>query len=113
MGAQGTAIVDFGAFPGKSDACVTVTGQTGLVAATSLAEAWLFGSTADHSEDEHMVEPLRVHVKSLVDNTGFTICLRNDNQITPTEVRPPIKAKGELGVGTRIYGQWRVAWVWN
>jgi hypothetical protein len=32
MGAQGQTTIDFGAFPGKSDASVAVTGQAAIVA---------------------------------------------------------------------------------
>ena len=55
MGAQGTAVLDFGAFPGKSDASVAVTGQAAIVAG-SLVEAWIRPvDTADHTADEHML----------------------------------------------------------
>lgn len=103
--ATGTAVVDFGVFPGKSDAFVAVTGQSGILS-TSLVEAWLFGSTADHSEDEHRIEQLRVFVGNVVAGTGFTIYLTHDNQVTPRKGDP-----GE-GQGTRVYGQWKVAWAW-
>lgn len=103
--ATGTAVVDFGVFPGKSDASVAVTGQSGILS-TSLVEAWLFGSTSDHSEDEHRVESLRCDAGSVVAGTGFTIYLSNTNQVTPRKGDP------DEGKGTRIYGQWRVAWAW-
>lgn len=97
MGAQGTANLDFGAFPGASDASVAVTGQTGIVG-SSLVEAWLFPTaTADHSADEHIVEPLEVYAGNIVAGTGFTIYGIN---------RTPL---GD----TLIYGVWKVAWVWN
>ncbi len=60
MGASGTAALDFGAFPGKSDASVAVTGQAGIVSG-SLVEAWIRPeATADHTADEHMLETLKV-----------------------------------------------------
>ena len=49
MGAQGSTTLTFGAFPGGSDASVTVTGQAGILAG-SLVEAWILpAATADHT----------------------------------------------------------------
>ena len=96
MGAQGTALIDFGAFPGKSDASVNVTGQVGI-ASGSLVEAWaLPAQTADHSADEHRVETLMVLAGSIVAGTGFTLYGANNG-------------RGD----TMLYGQWNLAWVWN
>jgi len=53
--AQGTTTVDFGAFPGKTDATATVSGQAGITG-TSLVEAWIFPTaTADHSRSDSRV----------------------------------------------------------
>ncbi len=51
---QGTATIDFGAFPGSNEASVAVTGQ-GAISATSKAEAYLMGddTTADHTANDH------------------------------------------------------------
>jgi hypothetical protein len=94
MGAQGTADLDFTAFPGKSDASVAVTGQGGIVAG-SLVEAWLRPvDTADHKADEHLLAQVEVTAGNIVAATGFTIYgVTRDN--------------------TRSYGIWKVAWVWN
>lgn len=101
MGAQGTAVLNFGAFPGASDAAVVVTGQTGIVAG-SLVEAWMRPvATADHSVDEHLVETLKVIAGNIVAATGFTIYGFNTSQLS------------SHGQGTRLYGQWTVSWVWN
>jgi hypothetical protein len=92
----GVATVDFGAFPGSSDATTVVTGQAGILG-TSYAEAWLTPiATADHSEDEHMVEQIDVFVAALVAATGFTI-------------RAFSRSRGD----TRLYGLFSVAWVWT
>jgi hypothetical protein len=126
MGAQGTTTLDFGAFPGKSDASVTVTGQT-AISGTSLVEAWLYPSaTSDHTADEHLLETIRVVAGNIVAGTGFTIYGLNTSQInepleTPgaSEFRSASTSVYGLtgnsvgGTGTRIYGQWTVAWVWN
>ena len=47
MAAQGTALLDFGAYPGSTEATVTVTGQAGILT-TSLAEAWAFPDVTAH-----------------------------------------------------------------
>lgn len=130
--ATGTATLDFGAFPGKSDASVAVTGQAGIVAG-SLVEAWIRPvATADHTADEHMAETLKVFAANIVAGTGFTIYGFNTSQlnepITPprtasTVVLPAaampaagLRSAGTEGAGggkgTRIYGQWTVAWAW-
>lgn len=95
MGAQGTATVDFGSFPGTDIATLTITGQTGILT-SSLVEAWLVPKdTADHSEDEHVIEPpnLFVAYSSIVAGTGFTITA--------------------IAIDGLAYGTYSVAWVWN
>lgn len=127
MGASGTATLDFGAFPGGSDASVAVTGQAGIVAG-SLVEAWIRPvATADHTDTEHMVETFQVFAANIVAGVGFTIYGFNTSQLNEAleyegagraatavvgaQTGPIAPSKG--GRGTRIYGQWTVAWVWN
>lgn len=98
MGAQGQAIVDFGAFPGTDRATFAVTGQ-GTILGSSLCEAWLdptAPATTDHAPDEHIVESTNMAVtcSTIVASTGFTINL-------------------QAGGKFRLYGKWNVAWVWN
>ena len=129
MGAQGTATIDFGAFPGASDTSVTVTGQASILAG-SLVEAWIFpADTADHSADEHMVEQIRVFAGNVVAGVGFTIYAFNANQINePLEYiggtnnrtlagrltnSQSFQSPTKGGMGTLIYGQWNIGWVWN
>lgn len=98
MGAQGTATLDFGAFPGSSFASVNVTGQAGIVSG-SLVEAWLRPvDTADHRADEHMLETIQVFAANIVAATGFTIYGVDSGQVAKTGM---------------LYGLWSVAWVWN
>lgn len=129
----GTATLDFGAFPGTSDTSVAVTGQTGIVAG-SIVQAWIRpAATADHTADEHMAETLKVFAGNIVAGTGFTIYGFNTSQLNePVELprRPstavlptagmPAAGRAKAGPegagggrGTRIYGQWTVAWSWN
>ena len=126
MAASGTATLDFGAFPGASDASVAVTGQAAIVAG-SLVEAWIRPeATADHSADEHMLETLKVFAANIVAGTGFTIYGFNTSQLNEPLERShsdPFHALGTSpvggtypdrgGAGTRIYGLWTVAWAWN
>lgn len=115
MGASGTVIVDFGAFPGASDATVTVSAPG--IAASSLVEAWVLpAQTADHSPDEHSVETLRVVAdqSSIVPGTSFVIRVSNDNNLVDVYNL----ASGSQGIfpggsGTRIYGKWNLGWVWD
>lgn len=126
MGAQGTATIDFGAFPGSSHATVAVTGQASILAG-SLVEAWLFpATTADHTADEHVVESIKVMAGDVVAGTGFTIHALNTNTLTE-----PLLTEGSSGFrpaatstygyipptdggkGTLIYGTWNIGWVWN
>ena len=70
---SGTAVLNFGAFPGVSDTVVTVTGQTAIVAG-SLVEAWIRPiATADHDVDDHIFEPPRVVAANIVAGVGFSI----------------------------------------
>jgi hypothetical protein len=134
MGGTGTAILDFGVFPGMSDTSVAVIGQAAIVAG-SLVEAWIRPvSTADHTADEHMVETLKVIAGNIAAGTGFTIYGFNTSQLnepvqpdsfngamlqssaTAVTWRIPTSPGGINrggGKGTRIYGQWTVAWAWN
>lgn len=95
MGAQGTAVVDFGIFvSGSTQAQVMVTGQTAILT-SNLCEAWIRPQdpTSDHSVDEHIIEKLKVTAGSIVAGSGFTIYVECENSIS--------------------YGQWSIAWVWN
>lgn len=120
---KGTAILNFGAFPGTSDASVTITGQTAIVAG-SIVNAWLRpAATSDHTADEHMIETLKVFAGNIVAGTGFTIYGFNTGQLNERLVldfQRPSNGDGDGtyrnlnfgGIGTRIYGQWTIQWQW-
>jgi hypothetical protein len=123
MGAQGTATLNFGAFPGTGHATVNVTGQTGIVSG-SLVEAWIRPvATADHTSDEHLVASFDVYAADIVAGTGFTIHGINNNQLLERSnvVRTsPYTAGGKertgfvsKGIENLTYGQWTIAWAWN
>lgn len=107
----GTATLDFGAFPGASDAKVVITGQAAIVAGSTV-KAWLRPvATADHTADEHLVETMAVTAGTIVAGVGFTIYGVNTSVLNePVEVRPDRGVIG--GGGTRIYGTWSVSWMW-
>jgi hypothetical protein len=90
---KGTAIINFGTFPGSTDTSVAVTGQAGILSG-SVVNAWLTPTaTADHTADEHRLETIYVYSGNIVPGTGFTIYGVNE------------------GSGF-IYGQWTVNWMW-
>lgn len=126
VGTWGTAVIDFGGFPGAADASVAVTGQAGILT-TSLVEAWLDcrGDSADHTADEHMLAELDIHVTNIVAGTGFTIhAIHKTTEFGPSrwadsdrrigagggtnQVRPSISDGGDM-----IDGQWNVFWRWS
>lgn len=114
MAATGTATLDFGAFPGKLDASVAVTGQAGI-ASGSLVEAWIRPvATATHSADEHIMATtmMQVIAGNIVAGTGFTIY--------------GLAVDATPGVGSidgyfrnlprkvsRLYGTFTIAWAWT
>lgn len=127
MATTGTASLDFGTFPGASDASVVITGQTGILS-SSLVEAWIFpADTADHSADEHIIETIKVVAHTIVPGTGFTITGINTSEIYEAlEYVQPVRFSAASiapraggifpsvgGIGTLIFGVFNVAWVWN
>jgi hypothetical protein len=94
MSNQGTATIDFGAWPGSNEASATVAGQADIEA-TSGVEAWFMGddTSADHTAADHRYAPCFIHLTcgSIVAGTGFTIFARSTEKMT---------------------GTWSVRWVW-
>lgn len=125
-GSAGVASVNFGAFPGGSDAQVTITGQAGI-GSGSVVQAWLVAqATADHTADEHRIETLSVSCGNIVAGVGFDIYAQNTSQLneplTPAAVARFRQTSASIygnagnsvgGCGTRIYGTWTVHWRWS
>jgi hypothetical protein len=125
-GAQAVTTIDFGAFPGKSDASLDITGQTGIDSA-SVVTAWLQpADTDDHTADEHRLETISVMAGNVIPGVGFTIYATNNSQRNEPLTKPAIDRfrsaattvygyAGESvgGRGTLIYGKWSVAWKWS
>ena len=115
MPGSGVTTVNFGAFPGSSDASVVVTGQAGIVGASQI-EAWILPAvTADHSADEHVFDTLKVIAGDIVAATGFTIYGVNTSTLNEplTQADRSGSAPSVGGQGTRLYGAYSVGWVWN
>lgn len=90
---SGNTQVDFGAFPGKAEARVTVSGQ-GTILTTAKADAWVRSElTSAHSAEEHSIEDFDVYAETIVAANGFTIV-----------VRPRVG---------RSYGLYNVNWSWT
>jgi hypothetical protein len=83
-------------------------------------------ATADHSADEHIAETIKVFAGNVVASSGFTIYGVNTNTLnepltapTPATFRSAATSVYGVtnpsvgGAGTRIYGVWSIAWVWN
>jgi hypothetical protein len=91
--AVGTAVLDFGPWPGASMASTVVYGQLGILATSQVsASVSLSGATADHSIDEHRVEQLKVMAGNIVAGDSFTIYGECLNSLT--------------------YGAYTIDWVW-
>jgi hypothetical protein len=127
VGTTGEAELNFGAFPGASDASVAVTGQAAILT-TSKVEAWLrLTATADHSADEHWVETIAVYAGNISAGVGFTIYGKNTNTLNEPNLvgSTPQRSHGAAGgintkrpiniggKGTRIYGRWTIQWRWS
>jgi hypothetical protein len=92
---QGTATIDFGAFPGANEASVAVTGQASIQA-TSKAEAFIMGddTSTSHTANDHRYAAALVGLTcgTPVAATGFTIFARS---------------------WQKLQGTFTVRWVWS
>lgn len=112
--ATGTATIDFGAFPGKSDTSIAISDAAVSDFPTSKAEAWLVPlATADHTADEHMLETIAVFAGPPAVGVGFTVYGFNTSQFNEQLTFNGSEPNPTLGgIGTRIYGTWTIAWAW-
>ena len=93
MATQGTASVNFGAWPGVTDTTLVISGQPGILS-TALVEAWLAPrATVDHSADEHVVDGPILLAGNIEPGTGFTVFAQSR--------------------GLALYGLWSINWVYN
>lgn len=87
------ATIDFGAYPGNFDTSLAITGQSGIVAGSSVGVELMAVATADHSADEHWVDRPIVVAGNISPGVGFTIYATARD-------------------GGRAYGLYTVAWKW-
>jgi hypothetical protein len=103
---SGTTTVNFGAFPGKHEATVDVTGQTGLVSTTRIW-AWIQPiATADHSLDEHVEENIQAMAYYVADGT-LRIRANATNYLHNRLPRQDRQADP-----ARCHGLFTVGWAW-
>ena len=83
----GTAIIDFGAYPGSNEASIAVTGQTGILSNTKV-EAFVMAddNTTDHTANDHRYLPQFVSFtcSNPTAGVGFTIYGRSIHKMTGT-----------------------------
>ena len=126
---SGETTINFGAFPGKSDASVVITGQSAILTG-SMLNAWIVPKdTADHSADEHMIETIKIFAGNIVAGVGFTIYAFDTNQIGEPELPkrlPRFSGTGQDSGGgkqdvqiqniggkfPRPYDLFTIAWSW-
>ena len=128
VGTSGTATIDFGSFPGTPMTSVAITGQA-TIASDSKTEAWILpATTADHSADEHIVEPIRVVAGPATAGVGFTIYAFGESVAPPPSPASDLPYRGHGGGGGRgaqrpiqaarlrnptPHGTFSVAWRWS
>lgn len=91
--ATGSAVIDFGAYPGSNEASVVVSGQSSILA-TSSVEAWLMAEVqGTHTVNDATYASLLTAIVCSVPtaSTGFTIYARSVE---------------------KLQGQFKVRWVW-
>lgn len=84
---QGTATMDFGAFPGSNEASIVVTGQDSI-GLGSKAESFVMAddTTTDHTASDHRYFAALVGLScgTPVAGTGFTIYARSTEKLQGT-----------------------------
>ena len=74
----GTATIDFGAWPGSSEAEVVVTGQSQLLSTHHVEAFFQADTTVDHTADDHTYATALVGLTcgAIMEGVGFTIYAR-------------------------------------
>ena len=92
---QGIATIDFGSYPGTTEAYVAVTGQTSIQG-TSKADAYIMAddTSTDHTANDHRYVKLFAEFTcgNIIAGTGFTIYAMASDRLT---------------------GKFTVRWVWT
>jgi hypothetical protein len=115
VGAQGSAVLDFGAFPGSSVVSVDVN-SAGIVS-TSALEAWIRPvASSDHTDADHIAAPMKVVATYLSDNNMRIYGINTNDIVPPVEQVPALGRSGgafERKPAPMLVGQFNVWWVWN
>lgn len=131
---RGVASVDFGAWPGATDATLVVTGQAGILISSVVDARIAAIATADHSVDEHILAASLIDAiaTDIVAGVGFTLRVIARHQM-PEPLTPPGNnrilqtgagaaansfaqgVEGSIGgIDTsRWYGLTSIAWTWG
>lgn len=110
-GGAGAAEIDFGAHPGTFHASLTIIDQPGIVAG-SIVQAWIVSKgTADHSADEHAVDPPRLVAGRIVPGVGFTIDAFPGQPIRASAIAP--RGQNQTPNPPRCHGRWSLQWRWQ
>lgn len=84
---QGTAVINYGAYPGANESSIVVTGL-GTISATSKVEAYIMGddTTSDHTASDHryIAALIGITCGTPSTGTGFTIYARSTQKIQGT-----------------------------
>ena len=108
-GFTGMVLLDFGPFPGTTDTIALILDPN--IQANSLVEAWIFPmSTADHSFEEHVVDPPEVVAGGVGAGFGFTIYGTAKSSIFSLSDPAGVRRVDQTA---RVYGTWNVAWRWK
>ncbi|MDP2786258.1 MAG: hypothetical protein Q8O38_16945 [Sulfurimicrobium sp.] len=85
-GGSGSAVIDFGAFPGSNESSVAVTGQSAILATSAADAVWMVESTADHTDSDHAYASLFIVLICTVPSpgVGFTINARSQDKMQGT-----------------------------
>lgn len=112
----GSSTVNFGLAPGTSDTQLVVTGQPNILAGSSVA-VWIApAATADHSVDEHWVDPPTVSAGNIVPGVGFTIFAKASGAGGTADILNAGLGAGQVsGIAnsSTAYGAWNVGWRWQ
>ena len=75
-------MVDFGTAPGTNIAATVVTGQTDILAGSSVDAFLMAEPTTDHNAYEHIIVPLQIIASDIVPGVGFTINAISDLRLS-------------------------------
>jgi hypothetical protein len=90
VGNTGSAVIDFGAFPGQNTTSVVVTGQSNILSTSTISAFFMTDTTADHTSSDHQYASLFVTLTcgTIVPGVCFTInATCNDNMQGTFNVR--------------------------